>query len=218
MNTLLRDAESRYHLLQGQLHELELHRKEYDDVRRSINTVLLPVFIAMRQAKERLFPETEEGAEQKKIFGSPYKYEPHRLGAAERKLELALCEFYVYLGSINNYCAINKEGFEKCARKVEQELGITCYRDYKEKLHKMHFSHAYAISDLQRETETLYGQSFGGGDQKKAAHHLRALTRPVTAHSFATAKSGAYFGIACILGGFALLNGEVDDHLTTVPG
>lgn len=205
-STLMKDAESRFYLLQEQLHELELHRKEYDDVRRNINPAILPAFTALRQAKQRLFPESEEGAEQKKVFGSSYKYEPHRLGTAERKLELALCEFYVYLGSIKNYCAINKEGFEKCAKKVEQELGISCYRDYKEKLHKLQFSHAYDLSDLQMQTEALYSESFSAGDQKRAVHHLRALTRPVTARSFATAKSGAYFGIAVILGAFAIYN------------
>jgi len=207
-DTLLKEAESRSNILKGQLHELELHRKEYNDVRKSLKPALLPVFLSLRHIKEHLFPETEDGAEQQKLFGSSYKYEPHRLGAAERKLELALCEFYVYLGSIKNYCAINKEGFEKCAKKIEQELGIKCYRNYKEKLHKTQFSHSFAISDLQQETEALYSDTFGGQDPKKAVHHLRALVRPVSGHAFATARSGIFLGVAIVLGFFGMMNGQ----------
>lgn len=206
--TLMKEARSRFKLIKEQLQELELHREEYRDAYKSINTALLPILVALRHLKERILPESGEGAEQKKIFGSHYKYEPHRLGAADRKLELAICEFYVYLGSIKNYCAINKEGFDKCAHKIEQELSIKCIKRYKDKVHNTKFSHSYALSDLQARTVALYSEDFGGKDKKKAAHHLRALTRPVTAKSFATARAGVFLGIALVFGTFALLNGE----------
>lgn len=203
----MKEARSRYAILKGQLHELELHREEYQHAYKHINVAFLPLFVALRHIKERLFPEGEEGSEQKKIFGSSYKYEPHRLGAANRQLELALCEFYIYLGSINNYCAINKEGFEKCARKIEQELGVKCYKDYKEKLHKTKFAHHYALNDIQSNTEGLYTNYFGGRNRKRAVHRLRGLIRPATARSFATARAGTFLGIAIVLGLFGMLNG-----------
>jgi len=204
----MKEAKSRFNLIKEQIQELEVHREEYRHAYNAIHSTMRPILIGLRHLKERLLPETEEGAEQKKVFQSHYRYEPHRLGAADRKLELALCEYYVYLGSIKNYCAINKEGFDKCASKIEQELGVRCVKHYKDKMHKTHFSHSYALSDLQAQTESLYSEKFGGSDKKTAIHRLRALTRPSTAHSFATARAGLYIGVALMLGVLALSNGK----------
>jgi hypothetical protein len=165
---------------------------------------------ATRLLKERILPESGEGAEQKKIFRSDYKREPHRFGAANRKIELALCEYYVYLGSISNYCLINKAGFDKCAKKIELDLGVVdCRPMYRIKVDDKGFGHAYALANLQTKTEMLYAQNFEDQHSpKKAAHRLRALTRPGEAHPFAVARAGFFLGMAVVMTALGSMNGK----------
>lgn len=190
--------------------QLAEHQDEWLHLYRNVPIFVQPLLRAVRLLKERVLPESGEGAEQKKIFSSDYKREPHRFGAANRKIELALCEYYVYLGSMSNYCLINKAGFDKCAKKIELDLGVPdCRPMYRMKVDDMGFGHAYALANLQTKTEMLYAQNFESQQSpKKAAHRLRALTRPGEAHSFAVARAGFFLGMAVVMTTLGTINSK----------
>jgi hypothetical protein len=210
----MQEARERLTVLQKQLKELEIHRRAYEHKYRNLPTILKPGFQLLRQLRQRLRPDGTHGSEQSKLFDSDYKYDPHGYGRAKAKLQAAASEYYVFLGSVSDYCSLNMAGFEKSVRKLDQELGVNYHNKYiNERLRKKRFSTSYTITRLQQETEELFAKQLSRKPKKEIAHELRATVRPNPPHPLAVGRGGIMLGLGVALGAFGIYSGELKYHL-----
>lgn len=215
---LLKEARQRLTVLKKQLKELRTHRHAYQDKYSQLPTLLKPGFELLRHLRQRLRTDGAHGSEHWKLFDSEYKYDPHGYGRAKAKLQAATSDYYVFLGSVQNYCSLNMAGFEKSVRKLDQELGVNYHNSYLQtKVHKKDFSESYTITKLQLETEEMVANELSTKSKKEVAHELRATVRPDPAYPLAVGRGGIMLGLGAALGAFGIYSATLEETRERVP-
>jgi len=207
---LLRSAVRRLNVLRRQIEELEQHRDVYLAARRREIPAIRPFLRLMKEARQRMRPETPYGNH------DSYEQDPLGYGTAYRKLQVAATEYYLFLDSIEQYCSVSVAAFTRALGDVEQDLQITCHAAYARKEEMLTLSVPAALFDLRSSIELIYEETFAQDSEMDGRDKLRSIADAPPSHAFAIWRTGWYLGVAlvaCALTGLQLFHGTARQRL-----
>lgn len=189
---LLRSAVRRLNVLRRQIEELEQHRDVYLAARRREIPAIRPFLRLMKEARQRMRPETPYGNH------DSYEQDPLGYGTAYRKLQVAATEYYLFLDSIEQYCSVSVAAFTRALGDVEQDLQITCHAAYARKEEMLTLSVPAALFDLRSSIELIYEETFAQDSEMDGRDKLRSIADAPPSHAFAIWRTGWYLGVALV--------------------
>jgi xenotropic and polytropic retrovirus receptor 1 len=136
------------------------------------------------------------------------RYGGHEIShqAAERKLKLALQEFYRELELLNSYILLNRTAVRKLSEAFNYAIHA-CLPNRCEKFDTAWYASSKTLRGYEREVESLYARYFENGNHNAAVSKLRCTNRKDRHRLGISCQSGVFIGTSLVLTAQGLIFG-----------